>query len=299
MWEQRIDIQGPYDFDRVLSRLALDPVHKVDMRQRTVEVPIYKVGVVGKVQAKGTTDQPSFILQADGHEKLVMQELSRIFQWQTRLSDIDQHFSNTTLASIFAEHKGTPIVLDFSPYSCLLKCIIHQQLNLAFAFTLTQRFVEKFGHTKDGVYFYPSPQEVSNLAYDQLRELQFSMRKAEYVIDTSRKIAEGELNLEALEKLNDAVVIREITKIRGIGPWTAQNFLMFGLGRANLFPTADIGIQNALKKHFGLNDKPTIAQMEEWSQPWHPYLSYASLYLWRSIEPQHGQRQHGDGSFAS
>jgi DNA-3-methyladenine glycosylase II len=79
-------------------------------------------------------------------------------------------------------------------------------------------------------------------------------------------------------------VIKQLVKIRGIGPWTAQNFLLFGLGRPNLFPKADIGIQNAIKKHFQLEQKPTFEQMDEISKEWAPYLSYASLYLWRSIE---------------
>jgi DNA-3-methyladenine glycosylase II len=59
---------------------------------------------------------------------------------------------------------------------------------------------------------------------------------------------------------------------------------MFGLGRPNLFPTADIGIQNALKKYFSMDRKPTLEEMETMKQGWDPYLSYASLYLWRSIE---------------
>jgi DNA-3-methyladenine glycosylase II len=136
----------------------------------------------------------------------------------------------------------------------------------------------------DGIWFYPRPEDIAALSYEDLRQLQFSGRKAEYIIDTSRLIAEGKLNLEKLREASDEEVMKALLPIRGIGPWTVQNFLLFGLGRPNLFPKADIGIQNAIKQLLHLEQKPSYEQMEELSKNWEPYLSYASLYLWRSIE---------------
>ena len=118
----------------------------------------------------------------------------------------------------------------------------------------------------------------------QLRTLKFSSRKAEYVIGLSEKVASGELDLEGMREWSDEAIIDELIKIRGIGRWTAENFLLFGLGRPNLFPKADIGIQNAIKLLYNLEKKPTMDEMNHFSEAWHPYLSYASLYLWRSIE---------------
>ena len=106
-----------------------------------------------------------------------------------------------------------------------MKCIIHQQLNLSFAYTLTGRFVHTFGEQKDGVWFYPLPETIAQLDYNDLRELQFSMRKAEYVIDTSRMIADGRLDLDELDQLSDEDIMEKLVKIRGIGPWTVQNVL--------------------------------------------------------------------------
>jgi DNA-3-methyladenine glycosylase II len=125
---------------------------------------------------------------------------------------------------------------------------------------------------------------VANLSVEQLRELQFSGRKAEYVIGIGKAITEGKLQIEKLNDLSDQEIYDQLIKLRGVGPWTVQNFLMFGLGRPNLFPMADIGLQNALKKLFELDRKPTIEEMENFKKGWDPYLSYASLYLWRSIE---------------
>ncbi len=174
--------------------------------------------------------------------------------------------------------------MEFDPYGCLLKCIIHQQLNMAFAHTLSTRFVQTFGFEKDGVWFYPRPEIVARLQVEQLRELQFSGRKAEYVIGVAKEAVEGRLDFEKIKTMEDEEVLQHMVKLRGVGPWTVQNFLMFGLGRPNLFPAADIGIQNALKKYFDMDRKPTYEEMENLRQGWEPFLSYASLYLWRSIE---------------
>ncbi|WP_428912490.1 DNA-3-methyladenine glycosylase family protein [Niallia sp. Krafla_26] len=261
-----------------------DPLHGVNLQERTVKVPLNnkKTPHVATVRAVGTTENPIFDIT--GTNDLGIQRLSEIFQWDTDLEEIYLHFQKTTLKRIFQEHYGTALVLDFSPYQCLLKCIIHQQLNTAFAHSLTERFVKTYGFEVEGVWFYPSPEIVANLTVDELRKLQFSGRKAEYLIGIAEKVSKRELDFDQMKHQSNQEIHDELIKLRGIGPWTVQNFLMFGLGRKNLFPIADIGIQNALKKHFDLKDKPSVSDMEEYKKDWEPYLSYASLYLWRSIE---------------
>jgi DNA-3-methyladenine glycosylase II len=287
MWEEKVTVTGPYNFDLALSRLALDPLHCVDIEHRQhVKVPliINNKKIVAEVIGTGTLENPEFIIRADGHKETTLQRLYEIFQWNVELIHIHEHFQTTELKDLFIEHYGTPLVLEFDPFSSLIKSIIHQQLNLKFAFTLTERFVKTYGEELDGVWFYPSPERVAQLTVEELRELQFSGRKAEYVIGIAELAATGQLDFEQMKSKPDAEVSQELIKIRGVGPWTVENFLMFALGRPNLFPMGDIGIQNALKKYFNLEEKPTPAQMEKYKEPWNPYLSYASLYLWRSIE---------------
>lgn len=288
MWQETISIEGPYNFDRVLERHAMDPLKAVDFSNRSIKVPIAmeQNSYVVEVRATGTVENPSFHLTCNSsHDKeIVLKRISEIFQWNISLKHIHEHFQQTDLSVIFNEHFGTPLVLDFDLFGCLIKCIIHQQLNLAFAHTLTERFVKTFGYELEGVWFYPRPETVANLSLEQLRELQFSMRKAEYVIDIGKAAAGGELDLEGFNDQSEEEIFNTLIKIRGIGPWTIENFLMFGLGRPNLFPMADIGIQNALKKLYLLEKKPAKEEMEKYKQGWEPYLSYASLYLWRSIE---------------
>ena len=114
--------------------------------------------------------------------------------------------------------------------------------------------------------------------------MQFSTRKAEYLIGLSQAIAAGSLDLEKFRQMEDEEVTAELVTYRGVGPWTAQGFLMSGLGRSNLFPLADIGLQNALQQLWGMDRKPTKEEITARFPDWSPYLSYAALYLWRSIE---------------
>ncbi|MEW8970962.1 MAG: DNA-3-methyladenine glycosylase [Mesobacillus sp.] len=286
MWEEKVSISGPYDFDLALSRLALDPLHYVDIEKWLVKVPLVfkNKKIVAEVIGTGTLEKPEFLIRSDDDKEMTLKRLYEIFQWNVELIHIHEHFQTTQLKDLFNEHYGTPLVLEFDPFSSLLKSIIHQQVNLKFAFTLTERFVKSFGEELDGVWFYPSPEKVAQLTVEELRELQFSGRKAEYVIGIAELAASAQLDFEKMKSKSDAEVAQELIKIRGVGPWTVENFLMFALGRPNLFPMGDIGIQNALKKYFNLEEKPTPAAMEKFKEPWNPYLSYASLYLWRSIE---------------
>ncbi|WP_409299129.1 DNA-3-methyladenine glycosylase family protein [Peribacillus sp. SCS-26] len=288
MWTESFDIEGPYNFDLVLDRLSNDPLSAVDLANRSIKVPLYAGGksAVIHVKATGTTDAPSFTLSGNDLQtkEAGISRVKAIFQWHLPLEDIHTHFERSDLGDIFTEHRGTPLILDFDPYACLVKCIVHQQLNLAFAYTLTARYVKAFGREADGAWFYPEPKTAARLSVEELRELQFSTRKAEYLIGLSQQIASGELDLDELSREPDDIIIDKLTAIRGIGRWTAENFLLFGLGRPNLFPMADIGIQNALKKLYVMEQKRTREQMEALSGSWQPYLSYASLYLWRSIE---------------
>lgn len=286
MWKESIQIEGPYNFDLVLERISLDPLHEIDPINRLIKVPLLIGGkpYVYQVQGIGTVDAPTFAISGEAEQERAMNRLADIFQWNLPLAHIHAHFGESKLKDIFDVHRGTPLILEFDLYGCLVKNIIHQQLNMAFAQKLTMDFVHTYGFEQEGVWFYPAPERVAALTVDELRALKFSSRKAEYVIGLSEKVASGELDLEGMREWSDEAIIDELIKIRGIGRWTAENFLLFGLGRPNLFPKADIGIQNAIRLLYNLEKKPTMDEMNQFSETWHPYLSYASLYLWRSIE---------------
>ncbi|MDN7241447.1 DNA-3-methyladenine glycosylase [Planococcus sp. N028] len=270
-----------YNFDRALDRLSLDPLHAVNLSDKSVKVPM-AAGNIVTVKALGTTEKPVFAIEgAKGGQDT---EIKELFHFHKSLEPINAHFEATNLAELFEEHRGTPLIREFSLYGSLMKSIIHQQLNLSFAHTLTSRFVQKYGEEREGVWFYPEPNTIARIDVNELRELQFSTRKAEYVIGLSQAIAEGTLDIEGMKAKKDEEIAAELITYRGVGPWTAQNFLLFGLGRPNLFPLADIGLQNALKLQWQLPEKPRAEEIIRHLPDWSPYLSYAALYLWRSLE---------------
>jgi DNA-3-methyladenine glycosylase II len=277
----QIELPYVYDFDRALDRLSLDPLHAVDLGEKSVKVPMPEGNSV-TVKALGTAEKPVFSIEgAKAGQEMKIKEL---FHFHKSLEPVNDHFKETNLSHLFEQHRGTPLIREFSLYGSLMKSIIHQQLNLSFAHTLTSRFVQTFGEEREGVWFYPEPGAIARLEVEALRKLQFSTRKAEYVIGLSKAIAEGKLDMDEMEAKTDEEIAAELIAYRGVGPWTAQNFLLFGLGRPNLFPLADIGLQNALKIQWQLPEKPKAEEILRHLPKWSPYLSYAALYLWRSLE---------------
>lgn len=278
---QTVELPFNYRIEDVLRRLSLDPLNSVDFSSQTVKVPLDETIIT--VQSIGTFYEPKFIL-AGLETKEQYERVLSIFHFNRSLEPIQKHFLDTNLHSLFLKFEGTPIITDFSLYENIIKSIIHQQLNLSFARTLTERFVQTFGKSKEGVWLYPTPEIIASLDVETLRQMQFSSRKAEYIIGISKAIAEGDLNLYALATQSNDSILSELIKYRGIGPWTAESFLLFGLGRENLFPLADIGLQNSLKILWDLDRKPMKSEIIPHLASWSPFNSYAALYIWKNIE---------------
>ncbi|SDD33032.1 DNA-3-methyladenine glycosylase II [Terribacillus halophilus] len=289
MWEKQLKGTHTYNYHYLMKRWSMDQLNVVDPESHVMKLPVVlKDGSRHIVLLKFGGPITAPVVNVSSVDSLrqadILAWVESWLQWDIDLAGVAAHFVGSDLEQLFYAHAGTPIVKDTDLYYCLMKTIIHQQLNLKFAYTLTNRFVETFGTKEDDIWFYPSPDVVASLAYEDLRAMQFSQRKAEYVIDTSRLIAEGKLDLMQLAAASDEEIAAALTEIRGLGSWSAQNWMLFGLGRADLLPAADIGVQNALKTYGNLAEKPTPAAIHERGERWSPYRSYAAVTLWRSIE---------------
>ncbi|GAB7386917.1 hypothetical protein BSNK01_07530 [Bacillaceae bacterium] len=130
---------------------------------------------------------------------------------------------------------------------------------------------------------FPSPEQVARLRYDELRRLQFSQRKAEYVIDFARLVADGKLDLRTLAEKRDQEIIATLTKVRGIGRWSVECFLLFGLGRPDLLPAADIGLRNGVQIVYRLPERPNEEEVRRLGASWSPWSSYVTYYIWESL----------------
>jgi DNA-3-methyladenine glycosylase II len=162
-------------------------------------------------------------------------------------------------------------------YGTLLRSVVGQQLSAKAAYTIYGRVLELFGDST------PKPQELLDIDPRLLREAGLSGRKVEYVRDLAAHVISGELELDRLSELSDVEVIAEITAIRGFGVWSAQMFLIFFLERPDVLPTGDLGIRNAVRAAYDLDEVPTPAEVERIGEPWRPHRSLASIYLWESL----------------
>lgn len=166
--------------------------------------------------------------------------------------------------------------------------IIGQQINLTFAYTLKRRLVETFGTQLDWhgrtYWAFPAPERIAELAPEALTALQFTGKKAEYLIGVARMMAEGRLAKDELLQRRDFTDMeKELLSIRGIGPWTANYVLMRCLRHAAAFPIADVGLHNALKHVLGLEQKPTLPHIRQLAEGWSGWEAYATFYLWRVL----------------
>lgn len=158
------------------------------------------------------------------------------------------------------------------PFRTLVGSIVGQQLSGKAADTIWQRLEAR----------YPiEPQALYQAAPEDLRSLGLSRAKASYIIDLARFALEG--GLEGIETQPDHEIIAHLTRVKGIGVWSAQMFLMFGLGRPDVWPVLDLGIRKGAEKLYGVTTKIDLLELGE---RFRPYRSHAAWYLWRVLETQ-------------
>ncbi|HSX19458.1 MAG TPA: hypothetical protein VLE91_05015 [Candidatus Saccharimonadales bacterium] len=159
----------------------------------------------------------------------------------------------------------------------LVDIILSQQLSGKVADVIITRFKKLF--TKEEI----TPQTVLKHKDDELRAIGVSYQKIKYIKDLSEKITKKELDLASIRKMKDEDVILELIKVKGIGKWTAEMFLIFTLGREDVFSHGDLGLNNAIKNIYKL-EKHSQEIVEQIVSKWSPYKSYASRILWKSLD---------------
>ena len=162
-------------------------------------------------------------------------------------------------------------------FETLVKSIVYQQLSGRVAGVIFGRLLAAAGPRL-------TPESILKLRPSRMRTLGLSTQKTAYIRDLARHTRDRRLIFEELLDLPDEAVIERVTKVKGIGVWTAHMFLIFALRRHDILPTGDLGIRNAIRRAYALPDLPTPVQIEKIAESWRPYCSIASWYLWRSLE---------------
>ncbi|MCB0633268.1 MAG: DNA-3-methyladenine glycosylase 2 family protein [Saprospiraceae bacterium] len=162
-------------------------------------------------------------------------------------------------------------------YYSLLRSIVFQQLSGKAASTIHGRFINLF---TEG---YPYPAEVLAFDLPALRSVGLSRQKATYIQNVAEFFQQENLLGKDLSDMENEAVIHYLTQIKGVGRWTVEMLLMFTLNRPDVLPLDDLGIQQAIQQLYGFTEKGRAlkTRMLEISEPWRPYRTYASLYLWR------------------
>ncbi len=163
-------------------------------------------------------------------------------------------------------------------FQALVSSILSQQISGKAAASIKARLVE---HLKPDEI---SPQSIARLNPEILRGVGISAQKARYLLDLAERVASGELRLDRMARMRDEQVIEALIQVKGIGVWTAQMFLIFSLGRPDVFPHDDLGVRMAIRNLYGLEELPTKEVSHKIAEPWRPYATVASWYCWRSLE---------------
>jgi DNA-3-methyladenine glycosylase II len=173
-----------------------------------------------------------------------------------------------------------PFTLRFDPdrFGLLVRSIISQQISTSAARAIRKRLMELVG--SDGL----TPGNLARLTTDQLRSVGLSLQKASYLGDLARKVNDGTVDLRRIGRLADERVVETLTQVKGIGRWTAQMFLIFSLGRPDVFPHDDLGVRTAIRDRYGLDELPDKETCCAIAAPWRPYASVASWYCWRTLD---------------
>ena len=185
--------------------------------------------------------------------------------------------SDPVLAAIIERVGPYRVTFREPTFQTLVRSIAFQQLNGKAARSIFDRLVAAAGGSL-------TPESILTLTVEQMRAVGLSRQKLSYIRDLAERTRSGEIDFARLPAMSDEDVIEHLTRVKGIGVWSAQMFLMFALRRPNVLPTADYGVRAAIKKQYRKRKLPDHEYIVKLARAWHPYCSVACWYLWRSGE---------------
>ena len=201
------------------------------------------------------------------------------------LTEADEHLRSVDHVMRGLIDAGGPIHPDRDrrgsrpdPYEALARAIVGQQLSTKAARSIWDRLVEILGGT------FPQPDELLAVDPERVRSAGLSRSKVSFLRDLAERASDGRLDLAGLAELPDEDIVATLTEIKGVGPWTAEMFLIFHLGRPDVISTGDLGIRRAVQIAYGLDELPGPTDLERIAEPWRPHRTLACLYLWRSLD---------------
>ncbi|RLT31037.1 MAG: DNA-3-methyladenine glycosylase 2 family protein [Chloroflexi bacterium] len=185
--------------------------------------------------------------------------------------------ADPVMGALIIQYKGLTLASRGDAFQTLARSIVGQQISVKAAQSVWDRFAAAVGVMQ--------PRHVLRLSVEQLRACGLSGQKVNYLRDLSTRFAEGAIDTSRWHDMDDEDLITELTKVKGIGRWTAEMFLIFYLTRPDVFPLADIGLQRAMELHYNKGRKLSDRRIATLGKLWSPWRSVATWYLWRSLDP--------------
>ena len=178
---------------------------------------------------------------------------------------------------------------EWTHFDALVRSIVYQQLSGKAAATIHGRVIQLIGNGAE------TPRRITATSHEAFRAAGLSNQKANYVRNLAEHTLDGSLAVDRLDEMSDDDVITALTQVKGIGKWSAQMFLMFRLGRPDVLPELDLGVQKGIQKAYRLRKLPTPAQVLRRGAKWAPYRTVASWYMWRVLELPQGALKNAKG----
>ena len=193
----------------------------------------------------------------------------------------EQHLSrDPVIKSLINTYHLSPLGESTNLYLDLVNIIISQQLSVKVAKSISDRLHHLLKHKPTARI---TPHHLLQLSVDQLRSIGLSQPKITYIHYLSRSVIDKHIILDHLKKESDESVFKQITSLKGLGPWSADMFLIFSLQRPDIFSIHDLGLKTAVSRLYHI-DRQNLDAINRLSQKWSPYRSLASRYLWASLD---------------
>lgn len=288
-----VPVPKEFSFDQALSFLKRSPrelLHQVDGEtvHKALRVDDDVVAIAVSFEKKKVRiDVLAESLTPTQQEEVI----AYVREWFDLDTDLKPFYAmaekDKLLKDLVQQYYGYRIVGQPDLYEAVTWAMLGQQINVAFAYTLKQRFVEHFGASLQMMdkkyYLFPVAEAVAVLSPDVLMPLQYSRQKAAYTITIAEAFASGTVSKESLKGLPLQEAKERLMKIKGVGNWTANYALMKTFRYPDAFPLEDAGLYNVVKKYKKLDRKPTPDEMKKVFKKYKGWEAYATLYLWKSL----------------
>ena len=193
-------------------------------------------------------------------------------QWQLAVEELSRR--DSTIEEIISQYSGEKMALRGKPFETLCRSIVGQQISVKAADSVWTK-VENLCNGNI------NKEEIINLSSEEMRSAGLSKQKITYL----KNIASSDVLTTNWGELSDAEAIDRLCKIKGVGVWTAEMFLIFNLGRPDVLPLADIGLIRGIEKHYYNSERIDKKELEKFRTKWSPWCTVATWYMWRSLDP--------------